>query len=108
MDWVLQGKDITAGRGGGEINNPGTYRSICLEVNLKTKLCVCALQHARALSDMEGGELSKKMIKKVDGMSKNMDHTSEVSITSFESLVNMVQEIASVRDAKAAEVAMVR
>jgi DNA polymerase epsilon subunit 1 len=108
MKEVLQGKDLEAGRGGGQVNNPGVYRSVCLEVNMKTKLCVCALQHARYLSDLEGGELSKKMIRKVDGMSKNMDHTSEVSITSFESLVNMVQDIAHSRDAKAAEVAAMR
>ena len=34
-------------------------------MNLRTKLSICALQHARYLSDMEGGELSRKMIRKV-------------------------------------------
>jgi len=104
MSTVLQGKDMEAGRGGGQVNNPGVYRSVCLEVNMRTKVCVCALQHARYISDLEGGELSKKMIRRVDGLGKNMDHTSEVSLTSFESLVNMVQDIAQVRDAKIAEV----
>jgi len=105
MKWTLQGKDLKEGRGGGQINQPGTYRSVCLELNLRTKLCICALQHARWLSDMEGGELSRKMIRKVqagaDGaQSRNLDHTSEVSLTSFESLVSLVQEIAAVRESK--------
>eukprot|EP00933_Yihiella_yeosuensis_P038125 TRINITY_DN32083_c0_g1_i1.p1 TRINITY_DN32083_c0_g1~~TRINITY_DN32083_c0_g1_i1.p1 ORF type:complete len:1712 (+),score=398.84 TRINITY_DN32083_c0_g1_i1:592-5136(+) len=113
MNWVLQGKDLAEGRGGGQINNPGVYRSICLEVNLKTKLCICALQHARFLSDMEGGELSKKLIRKVNTgngevMSRNMDHTSEASVTSLESLVTMVQDIAAVRDSKEAEIVSLR
>jgi len=112
VGWVLQGKDLAAGRGGGQINNPGIYRSVCMEVNLRTKLCICALQHARHLSDMEGGELSRKMIRKVQGAgeggTKNTDHTSEVSVTSFESLVTMVQEIAAVRNAKEAEIVALR
>jgi DNA polymerase elongation subunit (family B) len=108
MQAVLQGKDLEAGRGGGQINNPGVYRTVCLEINLRTKLCICALQHARYLSDLEGGELSKQMIRKVDGVGKNMDHTSEVSLTSFQSLVNMVGDIAQIRDAKVAEIAVLK
>merc|ERR1712178_74422 len=107
MNVVLQGKDLEAGRGGGQINNPGVYRSVCLEVSMRTKLCICALQHARLLSDMEGGELSKKVIRKGDGP-KNIDHTSEVSLTSFESLVNMVQEIAQICDAREADCKQLR
>lgn len=110
MSWILQGKDLSEGRGGGQINRPGVYRSVCLEVDLRTKLCVCALQHAKYLSDMEGGELSKKFIRKVaDGSTgKNLDHTSEVSLTGFESLVNMVQALAEVRDKKEKDVAAMR
>lgn len=112
MKWTLQGKDLKEGRGGGQINQPGAYRSVCLELNLKTKLCICALQHARWLSDMEGGELSRKMIRKVqtgnDAPTRNLDHTSEVSLTSFESLINMVQDMAAVREAKEKEMTAVR
>jgi len=110
VNWVLQGKDLSEGRGGGQINKPGVYRSICMEVNLRTKICVCALQHARYLSDMEGGELSRKMIRKVgpDMGNRNLDHSSEASVTSLESLVTMVQEIASGRDAKEAEIISLR
>ncbi|CAE8587435.1 unnamed protein product, partial [Polarella glacialis] len=113
MNWVLQGKDLAEGRGGGQINKPGVYRSICLEVNLRTKVCICALLHARFLSDMEGGELSRKMIRKVaptsgEVQSRNLDHTSEASVTSLESLVTMVQEIAAVRDEKELEIVALR
>ncbi|CAJ1456416.1 unnamed protein product [Effrenium voratum] len=91
------------------INRPGVYRSVCLEVNLRTKLCVCALQHARYLSDMEGGELSKKMIRKVgaDRM-RNMDHSSEASVTNLESLVSMVQDVVHAQTLKAKDMAEVR
>jgi len=110
--WLLQGKDLSEGRGGGQVNNPGVYRSICLEMNLRTKLCICALQHARFLSDMEGGELSRKMIRKVatsgEVLGRNLDHTSEASVTSIESLVTMVQEISATRDAKEAEIVALR
>ena len=61
------------------------------EVNLQSRLCVCALQHARYLSDMEGGELSRKMIR--GNPLRNLDHSSEASVTNLESLVSMVQEI---------------
>lgn len=106
LRWVLQGKDLAEGRGGGQINKPGVYRTICLEVNLRSKLCICALQHARYLSDMEGGELSRKMIRKVGNASsqlRNMDHSSEASVTNLESLVSMVQELCSTQAAKVRE-----
>jgi hypothetical protein len=82
IDWLLQGKDLSAGNGDGQVNNPGTYRSVCIEVSLRTKICIAAIQHARYLSDMEGGELSKKLIRKVPGADKgepmrNVDHCSE-------------------------------
>eukprot|EP00445_Apocalathium_hangoei_P088550 CAMPEP_0204203814 /NCGR_PEP_ID=MMETSP0361-20130328/69199_1 /ASSEMBLY_ACC=CAM_ASM_000343 /TAXON_ID=268821 /ORGANISM="Scrippsiella Hangoei, Strain SHTV-5" /LENGTH=970 /DNA_ID=CAMNT_0051166833 /DNA_START=29 /DNA_END=2936 /DNA_ORIENTATION=- len=109
MNFILAGKDLTAGRGGGQINKPGVYRSICLEINLRTKLCICALQHARFLSDREGGELAKKMVKKnVGDVLKSIDHTSEVSLGCFESLVNMVQEIASTCEAKEKDILALR
>ncbi|CAK9102382.1 unnamed protein product [Durusdinium trenchii] len=121
LRWVLQGRDLAEGRGGGQINRPGVYRTICLEVNLRSKLCVCALQHARYLSDMEGGELSRKMIRKVlerrkhgptkvgtDSTVRNMDHSSEASVTNLESLVSMVQEICSAQAAKAKEMETLR
>eukprot|EP00928_Gymnodinium_smaydae_P047182 TRINITY_DN31474_c0_g1_i1.p1 TRINITY_DN31474_c0_g1~~TRINITY_DN31474_c0_g1_i1.p1 ORF type:complete len:2595 (-),score=668.49 TRINITY_DN31474_c0_g1_i1:121-7905(-) len=119
-NWLLQGQDLAEGRAGGQVNRPGTYRSVCLEVNLKTKLCVCALQYARYLSDMEGGELSRKRIRKVQGAAaaggenleggagRNLDHSSEVSVTSLESLVTMVQEIAEKREAKAKEISTLK
>eukprot|EP00435_Cladocopium_sp_Y103_P008388 s1550_g2.t1 len=118
LRWVLQGKDLTEGRGGGQINKPGVYRTICLEVNLRSKLCICALQHARYLSDMEGGELSRKMIRKARGTRpghrvgqvgtaasqlRNMDHSSEASVTNLESLVSMVQDLCSTQAAKVRE-----
>jgi len=109
---ILDGKDLSEGRGGGQINNPGTYRSICLEMNLRTKLCICALQHARHLSEMEGGELSRKMIRKVqngaDATGNCLDHTSEAAVSSIESLVTMVQEVAALRDAREAELIALR
>eukprot|EP00929_Paragymnodinium_shiwhaense_P053984 TRINITY_DN27061_c1_g1_i1.p1 TRINITY_DN27061_c1_g1~~TRINITY_DN27061_c1_g1_i1.p1 ORF type:complete len:2570 (-),score=762.48 TRINITY_DN27061_c1_g1_i1:128-7837(-) len=109
VDSVLQGGDLSAGRGGGQVNNAGMYRSVCLEVNLRTKLCICALLHARYLSDMEGGELSRKLVRKVAGADgRNLDHTSEASITNFESLINLVQHIADVRDARAEEIATLK
>eukprot|EP00927_Polykrikos_kofoidii_P009002 TRINITY_DN13745_c0_g1_i1.p1 TRINITY_DN13745_c0_g1~~TRINITY_DN13745_c0_g1_i1.p1 ORF type:complete len:2600 (-),score=438.75 TRINITY_DN13745_c0_g1_i1:20-7819(-) len=112
MARILEGNDITAGCGGGQVNVPGVYRSICLEVSFRTKLCICALQHARYLSDMEGGELSKKLIRKVggggDSAARNVDHTSDVSVTNLESLVTMVQRIADVRATKAKEIASLR
>ena len=89
LRWVLQGRDLAEGRGGGQLNRPGVYRSICLEVNLRSRLCICALQHARYLSDMEGGELSRKMIR--GNPMRNLDHSSEASVTNLESLVSMVQ-----------------
>jgi len=104
-------KDLMAGHGGGQVSNPGVYRSVCLEVNLKQKLCISALQHARYLSDREGGELSKKLrreVNKVGDGGRNMDHTSETSITNFESLVNVVQSITEAKDAKAKEIATFR
>mmetsp|Transcript_52973 Transcript_52973/g.93039 ORF Transcript_52973/g.93039 Transcript_52973/m.93039 type:complete len:977 (+) Transcript_52973:45-2975(+) len=110
MEGILQGKDLEEGRGGGQINRPGVYRSVCLEADLKTKICICALQHARYISDFEGGELSKKMIRRVgpNAAPKNTDHTSEVSLTNFESLITMVQGIADVRDARLAEASTLR
>lgn len=77
---------------------------------MRSKLCVCALQHARYLSDMEGGELSRKMIRKVgtDSTVRNMDHSSEASVTNLESLVSMVQEICSAQAAKAKEMETLR
>eukprot|EP00930_Biecheleria_cincta_P017416 TRINITY_DN1385_c0_g1_i1.p1 TRINITY_DN1385_c0_g1~~TRINITY_DN1385_c0_g1_i1.p1 ORF type:complete len:2608 (-),score=472.89 TRINITY_DN1385_c0_g1_i1:198-7172(-) len=111
MSWVLQGKTLSAGNGQGLINKPGVYRSICLEINLRTKLCICALQHARYISDMTGGELSRKLIRKMgpgDSANRNLDHCSEASVTNLESLVTMVQQIAAVRDAKEQEIVSLR
>jgi hypothetical protein len=109
---ILEGKNLSEGRGGGQINNPGAYRSICLEMNLRTKLCICALQHARHLSEMEGGELSRKMIRKVqsgaDATGNTLDHTSEAAVSSIESLVTMVQEIAVARDKRETELVALR
>lgn len=111
VNWLLNCKDIAEGRAGGQINNPGVYRSVCMEVKLRTKLCIAALQHARHLSDMEGGELSKKLIRKVNTSElggRNVDHTSEVSITSFESLITMVQDIVAAREAREAQIRNLR
>jgi hypothetical protein len=112
VSWILQGKDLKEGRGGGQINNSGVYRSVCVDINLRTKVCICALLHARYLSDMEGGELSKKLIRKVAGAGgdflRNNEHTSEASVTSLESLVAMVQTLVDARDAKAKEIAALR
>jgi hypothetical protein len=48
-------------------------------------------------------------MRKIDGSaSKNQDHTSEISITNFEALVTMVQAIADVVEAKAAEIALLK
>lgn len=112
-DPAAQERDLSSTRGGGKVNCPGTYRSVCMEVNLRSKLCICAIQHARALSDMEGGELSRKMIRKVAGAggevyAKQLDHTSEVSVSSLESLVNMVQAIVAVEEEKEAEISKLR
>lgn len=113
MNWLLLGKDLTQGRGNGQINKPGTYRSVCLEVDLRTKLCICAMQHARSLSDMEGGELSRKNIRKQqaaagEAAARNMDHTSEASVTSLESLVDMVQAIAASMEAREKDILELR
>jgi hypothetical protein len=113
MDSLLNGQDLAAGNTDGQVNNPGVYRSVCLEIDLRTKMCVAALQHARYLRDMEGGELSKKLIRKVPGADKgdpmrNVDHSSEASVTSLESLVNMVQAIAAARGSKADEIKTLR
>eukprot|EP00746_Dinoflagellata_sp_MGD_P145157 gnl/MRDRNA2_/MRDRNA2_77802_c0_seq1.p1 gnl/MRDRNA2_/MRDRNA2_77802_c0~~gnl/MRDRNA2_/MRDRNA2_77802_c0_seq1.p1 ORF type:complete len:2564 (-),score=510.18 gnl/MRDRNA2_/MRDRNA2_77802_c0_seq1:8-7699(-) len=79
----------------GLLNASGIYRSICADLSLKTKLCICALQHAKFLSDQEGGELSRKVVRKAHNIkeTRNVDHTSEVSLTAFESLIAMVHQI---------------
>ncbi|CAE7695596.1 POL2 [Symbiodinium sp. CCMP2592] len=111
ISWVLQGQDLSSGKGGGQVNRPGVYRTFCVEMDLGTKLCVCALLNARHLSDMEGGELSRKMIRKVgagESFMRNMDHSSEASVTNLESLVTMVQELCKGRDTKAEQMAELR
>jgi len=111
---LLKGRETEtgSGQGGAQINIPGTSRSVCLEVNLRARLCICALQHAKYLSDMEGGELSKKFIHKVktggDEMMRNLEHTSEVSLTGFESLISVVLSIVEARDNKVKEIAIIR
>merc|ERR1719159_1634501 len=92
-------KDVDMGgnthTGVGLLNAAGIYRKICADLSLKTKLCICALQNAKLLSDQEGGELSREVIRKTHGIqdSRNVDHISEVSLTAFESLITMVQQI---------------
>nr|USW07830.1 DNA polymerase epsilon catalytic subunit A [Crypthecodinium cohnii] len=110
VDFTLSGKDLAAGKGAGQVNHPGMYRSICLELNLRTKLCLCALLHARYLSDRDGGELSKKVGKKGPGADhyQTADHSSEVSLGSFKSLVAMTQQLAQGCEAKEREIISLR
>ena len=66
------------------VNNPGIYRSLCISISLNATLCSAALVKAKAISEIEGGELTVFS----DSLGKG-----QLGLKTFSALINMLTEV---------------